>query len=177
MYCRTFWYLKWNYVQRGEKKGWFPFCFQISASFSREVSCRRGGSAGHEEPWFSRMKHPVCFSQSAPTQSPPQYITATQWVFSHQWGQIGVSNMRVCIVGVVEDLLTQGPSTNPRVDDDIFPFVCDIQRRLLYKKSSSSAWCRDTRSPWVEIRQKGILCYAERDTHTHATKSVRNNTD
>lgn len=28
----------------------------------------------------------------------------------------------------------------------------------LYRKSSSSAWCRDTRSPWAEIRQKGMLC-------------------
>lgn len=34
--------------------------------------------------------------------------------------------------------------------------------QLLYKKSSSSAWCRDTRSPWVEIRQKGMLCYQKR---------------
>lgn len=120
------------------------------------------------------MTHPVCFSQSAPTQSPPQHITATQWVFSRQWGQIGVSNMRVCIIGVVEDFLTQGPSTNPQVivDDDIFPFVCDIQRCLLYKKSSSSAWCRDTRSPWVEIRQKGILCYTERHTQPNLLEST-----
>lgn len=39
--------------QRGGKKKnrCLPFCVQISASFSRgEVSCRRGGSAGREEP-------------------------------------------------------------------------------------------------------------------------------
>lgn len=51
-------------------------------------------------------------------------------------------------------------STSYRKDDCyfFFPLLCDIQRHLLYKKSSSRAWCRDTRSPWVEIRQKGMLC-------------------
>lgn len=29
------------------------------------------------------VMHPVCFSQSAPTQSPPQYVTITHHTVSH----------------------------------------------------------------------------------------------
>lgn len=89
----------------------------------------------------------------------PSHIT--QWVFSRQWGQIGVSNMRECVVGGLRRIFT--PQTNGTTTTFSL-LVCDIQCRRLYKKSSSSAWCRDTRSPWVEIRQKGILCYTGRQT-------------
>lgn len=147
-----------------EKNGCLPFRVQISASFSRgEVSCRRGGSAGREEPELSRMMHPVCFSQSAPTQSPPQYVTITHhtyWVISRLC-EGRFSNMQVCVVEGLWRLFSHNVTPQNRQDDVdyIFPLACDIQCCLLYKKSSSSAWCRDTRSPWVEIRQKGILCY------------------
>lgn len=33
-----------------------------------------------------------------------------------------------------------------------------------YRKSSSKAWCRDTRSPWFVILQKGMLCWKRRKT-------------
>ena len=38
-----------------------------------------------------------------------------------------------------------------------------VDYSALYRKSSSSAWCRDTRSPWAEMRQKGMLCCRDRN--------------
>lgn len=107
-------------TQRGERNGCFPSRVQVSASFSRgEGSCRRGGSAGRKGPQFSRTTHPVRFSKSAPSQSPPQYTTVTQRVFSRQWGQIGVSNMQVYIVGVGEEFLHEPTGGRRR---PYFPF-------------------------------------------------------
>lgn len=92
-YCRRFRYLKRKLIKRRKKKknGCLSFCVQISASFSCvEVSCRRGRGAGREEPQFSKC----CVQAVSHSQLRPKVCLSTshvtQWVFSRQWGQMGV---------------------------------------------------------------------------------------
>lgn len=166
---QDFWMFMWKQKSKTVKKldnRSHPFRVQISASFSRsELSCRRGGGAGREEPYFWWLTRPVCFSQAAPTQSPPQSVhqhTASckssdseSRFLTGECGLLGLWRIFPHTVSLHK---------SPVRRQHFSLWVHNIQQHPRYKKSSSSAWWRDTRSPWLEIRQKGMLCCRGKET-------------
>lgn len=163
------WMLMWKQkpktVKKLDKRS-HSFRVQISASFSRsELSCRRGGGAGREEPYFWWLTRPVCFSQAAPTRSPPQNVYQHTASCKSSESKSRFLTGECGLLGLWRIFHTH--SFTPQVTSTTTTFslwVHNIQQHPRYKKSSSSAWWRDTRSPWLEIRQKGMLCCRGRET-------------
>lgn len=145
------------------------FPSEISASFSREVSCRGGGSAGRER----KVLH-----QSVPQcqlQSPSRYVSVTHQVLtcrSTVRAERDFWDLSLCCKVVVEDFPLQGPSANRPIGRQLgFPFcVRNIQRRcrLPSIRSPVPALGGETRGrrEWRSARK--AYCAKQRDRTTNA---------
>lgn len=140
-----------------------PFRVQISASFSRsELSCRRGGGAGREEPYFWWLTRPVCFSQAAPTQSPPQNVHQHTASCKSSDSESRFLTGECGLLGLWRIFPhTQFHSTSHQYDDNIFPFECTTFNSILVTRSPVPALGEGTRGrrDWRSARK--ACCAAE----------------
>lgn len=171
---QDFWMFMWKWKPKTVKKldnRSHPFRVQISASFSRsELSCRRGGGAGREEPYFWWLTRPVCFSQAAPTQSPPQSVHQHTASCKSSDSESRFLTGECGLLGLWRIFPhTQFHSTSHQYDDNIFPFECTTFNSILVTRSPVPALGEGTRGrrDWRSARKACCAAKGRRQKIRH----------